>query len=221
MAAPLTVALEVGKQRVFATALDWPGLCRSGRDEASALAALLSYAPRYANALSGHVRGFRAPRSLDAIAVTERIDGNSGTDFGVPGIPSAVDAQPVTARDLKRLEAFMQACWDTFDAAAAAAEGAALRTGPRGGGRDLSKIRAHVHEAGKAYIRAVGGASLPDASIEEARVAFIEAIYARAHGEVPDTGPRGGKRWSPRFAVRYAAWHVLDHAWEIEDRALP
>ena len=32
-------------------------------------------------------------------------------------------------------------------------------------------------------------------------------------------GPRGGKRWSARYFVRRAAWHVLDHAWEIEDRS--
>jgi len=40
------VALEVGSKRTFATALDWPGWCRSGRDEAGALDALLAYAPR-------------------------------------------------------------------------------------------------------------------------------------------------------------------------------
>ena len=36
----------------------------------------------------------------------------------------------------------------------------------------------------------------------------------------PKSGPRGGKIWSPRFFVRYVAWHTLDHAWEIEDRAI-
>jgi hypothetical protein len=35
---------------------------------------------------------------------------------------------------------------------------------------------------------------------------------------VPAVGPRGGQRWSPRRFVRRAAWHILDHAWEIEDR---
>lgn len=25
--------------------------------------------------------------------------------------------------------------------------------------------------------------------------------------------------WPPRYFVRRSAWHVLDHAWEIEDRA--
>ncbi|MEA2520619.1 MAG: hypothetical protein QOI81_265, partial [Actinomycetota bacterium] len=36
---------------------------------------------------------------------------------------------------------------------------------------------------------------------------------------VPATGPRGGAMWSPRYFVRRAAWHVFDHAWEIEDRS--
>jgi hypothetical protein len=26
-----------------------------------------------------------------------------------------------------------------------------------------------------------------------------------------------GKGWPPRYAARRIAWHVLDHAWEIQD----
>ena len=40
----LAVELEAGKQRVFAAALDWPGFCRSGRDETAAFAELPFYA---------------------------------------------------------------------------------------------------------------------------------------------------------------------------------
>ena len=39
-----------------------------------------------------------------------------------------------------------------------------------------------------------------------------------ASGEMPERGPRGGVLWKPRYFVRRAAWHALDHAWEIEDR---
>ena len=51
----------------------------------------------------------------------------------------------------------------------------------------------------------------------------IEKIDARAlafaaSDEMPAAGPRGGKLWTPRYFVRRAAWHILDHAWEIEDR---
>ena len=42
------VYLEVGKKKVIAGALEWPGWCRIGRDEESALQALAEYAPRYA-----------------------------------------------------------------------------------------------------------------------------------------------------------------------------
>src|SRR5438132_1502141 len=36
---------------------------------------------------------------------------------------------------------------------------------------------------------------------------------------LPESGPRGGKIWLPRYFVRRVAWHALDHAWEIEDRS--
>jgi len=32
-------------------------------------------------------------------------------------------------------------------------------------------------------------------------------------------GPIGGARgWPARYAVRRIVWHVLDHAWEIQDK---
>jgi hypothetical protein len=48
---------------------------------------------------------------------------------------------------------------------------------------------------------------------------MLDALKARAAGELPDTGPRGGKRWPVVTAVHRSAWHALDHAWEIEDRS--
>src|SRR5438552_2637529 len=42
------VYVESSRTRTFACAYDWPGWCRSGKDEASALVALAAYAPRYA-----------------------------------------------------------------------------------------------------------------------------------------------------------------------------
>jgi len=46
----------------------------------------------------------------------------------------------------------------------------------------------------------------------------VAALTACARGdELPD--PRNTKNpWTPRYFVRRTAWHVLDHAWEIEDR---
>ena len=45
-----------------------------------------------------------------------------------------------------------------------------------------------------------------------------KCIVRRA-GELPSRGPRGGVIWPPRYFVRRVAWHLLDHLWEIEDRA--
>jgi hypothetical protein len=90
-----------------------------------------------------------------------------------------------------------------------------LVAGPRGGGRDTAKIRAHVTEGHHVYLRAVGGSPVELATVRDA---FEEALRARAAGLLPERGPRGGARWSARYALRRAAWHILDHAWEIEDR---
>ena len=57
MANHIDVYLEIGPKRTFAGAIDWPGWCRSGRQDAeqSALQALLDYGPRYAAVLRGDV----------------------------------------------------------------------------------------------------------------------------------------------------------------------
>jgi hypothetical protein len=49
------------------------------------------------------------------------------------------------------------------------------------------------------------------------REGIIDALGSAVRDGVPPS-PRGGKRWTPRYFVRRSAWHVLDHAWEIEDR---
>jgi hypothetical protein len=46
--APTPVYLEVGAKRVFASAADWPGWTRAGKDEKAALEALAAAVPKYA-----------------------------------------------------------------------------------------------------------------------------------------------------------------------------
>ena len=82
----IDVYLEIGKKRTFAGALDWPGWCRSGRDEASALQALCDYGSRYGRVLHTARLGFQAPADPSAFVVRERLEGNATTDFGAPGI---------------------------------------------------------------------------------------------------------------------------------------
>ena len=211
------VFIERGAKRVFADAIEWPGWCRSGRTEEAALEALLAYGPRYAKALGRRRLGFVAPADVVDLRVVERRTGNATTDFGAPAIAPQADERPIDAKEAKRLAVILEACWAALDRAAAAADGHVLRTGPRGGGRQLAKIVAHVADAESAY-RSKLGASQAEG---DARAATLAAFASRARGEPPERTPRSGALWSPRYFIRRAAWHVLDHAWEIEDRSRP
>ena len=222
----IDVYLEIGKKRTFAGAVDWPGWCRGGRDEGVALQALCDYAPRYARVLHTAGLGFQAPADASAFAVVERLEGDATTDFGAPGVVPSGDAQPVDAAELRRFQTLLKACWGAFDAAARAATGKELRKGPRGGGRDLEGVVQHVLGADAGYLARLawkvekGEAADLAGELARTRQAILDALAAAAHGEVPEQGPRGGVRWTPRYFVRRVAWHVLDHAWEIEDRCV-
>ena len=220
----IVVYLEIGKKRTVVGALDWPGWCRIGRDEAGALQALVAAGPRYAGALHAAGIPFHAPVDAAAFAVVERLAGSATTDFGVPDVAPSSDARPVDDADLRRFEALLQACWGAFDRAVEAASGEELRKGPRGGGRDLDGIIRHVLGAEASYVARLARkveqreAEAVRAALGRTRRAVLEALGAAARGEVPARGPRGGVIWSPRYFVRRVAWHVLDHAWELEDR---
>jgi hypothetical protein len=224
---PIEVYLETGKKRVFAGAIEWPGWCRNGREEEAALGALLEYGPRYAKILRSTDLGFMAPTDVEALRVVERLEGTSTTDFGAPDIPPSGDARPVGEADLERFRALLQACWAAFDASVQAATGVELRKGPRGGGRDLDKIVQHVLGADHAYLSKLGwkvemkeGAD-PGEGLRQTRQAILDGLEAAAKGKIPERGPRGSLHWKTRYFLRRSVWHVLDHAWEIEDRAEP
>jgi hypothetical protein len=216
------VYLEVGSHRTFAAALEWPGWCRAGQDEAAALAALLEYGPRYARVLRSAHLGFQVPEDVSAFEVTERLIGNATTDFGAPDRAPSTDTQPPGDEELRRLQAILKACWQAFDSAVDEAQGKALRLGPRGGGRVLDGIVQHVLGSERSYLSSLGGkvsqAEDLQLSPEPIRQAILHALEVSARGEIAALGPRGGKRWSPRYFARREAWHVLDHVWEIEDR---
>jgi hypothetical protein len=220
----ILVYLEVGSKRTFAGATDWPGWCRSGRDESAALGALFDYAPRYARVLRAARVGFQPPANASALVVTERLDGDATTDFGAPGIAPSSDARPIDDAELARLQAVLKACWRAFDSAGLAARGKELRKGARGGGRELESIVEHVLGADSAYLGRLAWkfkrVEEGEASEELRRIRgdILKAFTAAAAGDLPSKGPRGGALWKPRYFVRRVSWHVLDHAWEIEDR---
>jgi hypothetical protein len=219
------VYVELGQKLAFAGALDWPGWTRSGRGEAAALQALCAYGPRYGRVLGAAGIDFRAPANVSELAVSERLEGNASTDFGAPAIAPSGDVWPVDAAELRRLQNILMACCQAFDRAVEAARAKELRKGPRGGGRELAAIVRHVLGADAAYLNRIGWKDKPgedeDAGAELGRIreVMLEALAAAARAELPARGPRGGARWTPRYFARRVAWHMLDHAWEIEDRA--
>jgi hypothetical protein len=217
----IPVHLELGRKRTFACAVDWPGWCRSGRDELGALEALVAAAPRYAPVAAEAGQVFPSSVALDALTVSERLPGSATTDFGAPAAIAADDARPLASGEAARLAALLLAAWATFDRVAARAP-AELRRGPRGGGRDRDEIVRHVLAAEARYARKLG-VRLPEpepgdeAAIDRLRAAVVEAVRS---DRTPAPGERGrGSGWPVRYAVRRMGWHVLDHVWEIEDRA--
>ncbi len=193
------VYLERGRTWTFACALDWPGWARRGRGDEAALEELTAYAPRYAEVVPAFAAG--------ELHVIGALAGTPTTDFGAPDARGPWDDLPV---DLDLLADRLQACWAAFDRVVAAS-GPALRKGPRGGGRDRDAIAGHVQEGERSYGRKLGPRVPPRTPWGEQRAAYDLAVRSGA--------PDGG--WPVRYAVRRFAWHVLDHAWEIQDKQLP
>jgi hypothetical protein len=218
MKRPIPVYLEVTPRRTFAAAVDWPGWCRSGKTEEEALDALLAYGPRYATVV-GRSAGFTAPTELSMLNVMERLKGGPTTEFGAPQATPRSDHQPLDAAELKRQTTLLRASWRAFDAMLKRHARAELRMGPRGGGRDQARMAAHVVDAERSYLSQLGARPPKGADLGALRKRVVAALAVRAHDEPIDDPSGTKKRWEPRFFVRRAAWHALDHAWEIEDRA--
>lgn len=215
----IAIGVESTPKRVFASALEWPGWSRAGRDEATALAALAGSADRYAAAAREALIPL-GPITAGQLEVEERRPGTPATAFGVPDVVFALDARPTYAPDGERLAALVRAAWTILEGVVLVAP-AELRKGPRGGGRDRDAIVAHVVAAEHAYARRVGlRLPEPDARDGDA-VAGVRAAITDVLARPTDGGPIPGGRWPARYAARRVAWHVLDHAWEIEDRAEP
>lgn len=204
------VSIEAAEKKAFATAIDWPGWSRSGKTDELALETLASYAERYARIAKLAGEPFPAPGEFD-LDVVERGKGGGGTEFGVPSNVTKQDRRPTTPAAAERLARLVEAAWRTFEGVSAAAP-QQLRKGPRGGGRDTSKMVGHVVEADEAYAREMG--IKLKAPIEEVRAAMLEALRQPSDGS-----PLADRRWTARYAAHRIAWHALDHAWEIEDRS--
>ncbi|GAA0410127.1 hypothetical protein Acor_35650 [Acrocarpospora corrugata] len=202
--------LENGPKKVFACSIDWPGWCRIGNSEDLAIEAFLEYEPRY------RVIAERAGLAFDPgeAVVTEHVKGDRTTDFGAPHAIPPSDFTAVAAAEAERAAALLRAAWDELDDYAAVAP-ESLRKGPRGGGRDRTKMLDHVTAAERAYARKIGLKHKPLKS--PADLAAMRADIAETVALPSEGGAEHG--WPVRYTTRRIIWHVLDHLWEMQDRS--
>lgn len=209
------IVIELGKQKmVFASAIDWPGWSRSGTSESEAIDRLVSYADRYQRVaeLAG-VRGVMA--TAEHPDVVETIQGSGATDSGVPDKIAAADREFMSDAECERQIKLLEACWTYFDEVAANAS-PHMRKGPRGGGRDRDEIIDHTLEADRAYARRIGvksSAGNDQHALAQHRGDVVAAV--REHNS-----SQTETKWPLRYYIRRAGWHLLDHAWEMEDEDL-
>jgi hypothetical protein len=146
--------------------------------------------------------------------------GSSSTDFwGIAHVPSEIEREVLSAADLERRLDLLRACWIYFDAVAARVSHE-LRPGARGGGRSREQIIRHVYGnephnfSRKVEVRTELTVVLSPDGLATHRQEFLDAIRAyNAEGKPART-------WPIQFLVRRTAHHVMDHAWELEDRDL-
>jgi hypothetical protein len=194
------IYLETAKKSVFAVSLDWPGWCRRGRDADDALEQFLEYESRYALVVSADV-------ATDDVEVVGNVPGTPTTDFGAPCVLGPWDDHPVV-RDVRLIHLdVLRECWAYFDTVVDAAP-ERLTKGPRGGGRDRDQIVDHVREAERASASKIGLRIAPRTPWERQRSLLGERLASEYANE----------KWPADFAIRIIAWHVVDHAWEIQDK---
>jgi hypothetical protein len=218
---PIRVMVEQGwkKKRWVASAFDWPGWDRNAKSEESALTVLAAYRPRYAPIadIAGHGNEFAATGD---IVVVERLEGAGMTDFyGVSMRSAAPEYEQMSDAECERKIALLRACWAYFDDVAAHVS-RGLRLGPRGGGRDREKIVRHANGAEiwefapKVGVKVELETRDDPVALRAYRDAFCEAIRDHNAGGAP------ARSWTVQFTIRRCAYHMLDHAWEMEDRDL-
>jgi hypothetical protein len=211
-----SVYIEIGNKRSFACSLEWPGLSRVGKTEDEALAALGSYVPRYSPVAARAGVNFDLSNGQQWLVVERVPTRSGGADFGVPTTVLASDSGDLGADEALRTAALLSASWAFLDAVAAEAP-PELRKGPRGGGRDRDAVVGHVAAAEQMFGRKVGF-RLPVPAPGDRKVVVANRVEILEWCRSGKARPEAREAWPPRYAARRLIWHVLDHAWEIEDR---
>jgi hypothetical protein len=220
---PIRTVIERGPKgkRSVAFSLDWAGWERGATSPELALETLESYRDRYAPIaeLAGMAGEFEAAGPLE---IAEDRVGPGSVDFwGISFSPSSTEHGPMSEAELERAITLMQASWTFFDAVAARVS-EEMRKGPRGGGRDRTRIWRHViRNESEDFARQVGlripeEAALTPEGLQRHRQTYVAAMRAYNAGEIE----KRMRSWTLPYLIRHSAFHTLDHAWEMEDKDL-
>ena len=219
----LRVILEVGTKRTGRGAAPWtgPASIAGGPPRTTRSSKLSSYLPRYAGVAerAGLGADFARPRDIE---VVERVPGSSSTDFwGIAHVPSQIEREVLTgrrpgaaARPAARLLGVVRRRGRSrvrvTSRPAAAQRRAELAT--------RSSSTCYVTEpdqfSRKVEVRTALDVVQTPTGLARHREAYLDAIRAyNADG-------RPARTWPIQFLIRRTAHHVMDHAWELEDRDL-
>lgn len=206
-------------KRWVAVAADWPGLERGGKTEDEAVEKLVRYVPRYLPVAKRVRLGSELASQADP-KIIGRYPGTGSTDFwGISFAPSPLDRKPFDATLIERNVRLLRAAWAEFDETAARVS-AELRPGPRGGGRSRDRVVRHVMATeGGDFSRRVNAKSELEELLTPARRARHRDRFVEAMRDWYSQGKPLGN-WTIPYLLRHAAYHVLDHTWEMQDRDL-
>lgn len=208
-------------KKVAAFAIDWPGWSRGAKSGPDALELLEAYRDRYRPIAVRAGLGDAFDAAGELALVQDHI-GVGSTDFwGISFAPSSFEIEPMPADELDRKLALLQAAWSYFDDVAARVS-PELRKGPRGGGRNRDEIVRHALGWERVDLaKRVGVVVDPivpptPEGFGSHRDEFVAALRTyNAEGRMAR-----GRNWTIALLLRHTAYHVLDHAWEMEDKDL-
>jgi hypothetical protein len=119
---------------------------------------------------------------------------------------------------LERHLTLMRACWTFFDTVRSHVS-AEMQKGPRGGGRDRDRIVSHTLLCEQDWAKGIGVNTPPEAMETEEGLATHRDAYRMAIRAFHAEGKMAGK-WPLPYLIRHTAFHMLDHAWEMQDKDL-
>lgn len=202
-------------------AIDWPGWSRGARTAADAMELLDAYRARYRSVADRAGLAAEFDRAGDLEVVEDHVGVGSTDYWGISFAPSSLEQEPMGADELERKIGLLEASWRYFDDVAARVS-AEMQKGPRGGGRDRDEIVRHALGWERADLAKRVGVVVdpivpptPD-GFSSHRDEFVAALRTyNAEGRMAR-----GRNWTIALLLRHTAFHVLDHAWEMEDKDL-